>query len=310
MIEQKTLLKYLEGNATDEERESVVEWLESNEENLQELIKLRKLHNISIFNEPVKEEEAGRNPVFAKKFLYEFAKIAAVFLVFLVGSYFLNNRTETSTSQTLFVPSGQRAEIMLPDSSIVWINAKTRMSYASDFGKTSRVIELDGEAYFKVKKGQKHAFVVRTKEVDINVLGTEFNVIAYRDNSITEISLVSGSIEVKGATVPNGTFVMEANNLVRISDGKFQSSIIKNYDYFRWKEGVLCFDNESIESIFKKLELYYDTNIKVEKKSLLKLRYSGKFRAKDGVEQVLKVLQLEHKFDYTVNSNLNLITIK
>ena len=169
---------------------------------------------------------------------------------------------------------------------------------------------MDGEAYFKVKKGQKHAFIVRTKEVDINVLGTEFNVIAYRDNSITEISLVSGSIEVKGATVPNGTFIMEANNLVRISDGKFHSSIIKNYDYFRWKEGVLCFDNESIENIFKKLELYYDINIKVEKKSLLKLRYSGKFRTKDGVEQVLKVLQLEHKFDYTVNSNLNLITIK
>lgn len=103
---------------------------------------------------------------------------------------------------------------------------------------------------------------------------------------------------------------MEANNLVRISDGKFQSSIIENYDYFRWKEGVLCFDNESIETIFKKLELYYDINIKIEKKSLLKLRYSGKFRTKDGVEQVLKVLQLEHKFDYTVNSNLNLITIK
>lgn len=309
MIEQTILLRYLEGNATDEERESVVEWLESNEDNLQELIKLRKLHNISIFNEPMKGEEEG-NPIFTKKFLYEFAKIAAVFLLFLVGNYFLNNRTETSTSQTLFVPSGQRAEIMLPDSSIVWINAKTRMCYASDFGKTNRIIELDGEAYFKVKKGQKHAFVVRTKEVDINVLGTEFNVIAYRDNSITEISLVSGSIELKGATVPNGTFIMEANNLVRISDGKFQSSIIENYDYFRWKEGVLCFDNESIETIFKKLELYYDINIKIEKKSLLKLRYSGKFRTKDGVEQVLKVLQLEHKFDYTVNSNLNLITIK
>ena len=126
MIEQTILLKYLEGNATDEERESVVAWLESNEDNLQELIKLRKLHNISIFNEPMKEEEEG-NPIFTKKILYEFAKIAAVFLLFLVGNYFFNNRTETSTSQTLFVPSGQRAEIILPDSSIAWINAKTRM---------------------------------------------------------------------------------------------------------------------------------------------------------------------------------------
>lgn len=66
MIEQTILLKYLEGNATDEERESVVEWLESNEDNLQELIKLRKLHNISIFNEPMKGEEEG-NPIFTKK---------------------------------------------------------------------------------------------------------------------------------------------------------------------------------------------------------------------------------------------------
>lgn len=81
MIEQTILLKYLEGNATDEERESVVAWLESNEDNLQELIKLRKLHNISIFNEPMKGEEEG-NPIFTKKILYELPKSQPYFFFF------------------------------------------------------------------------------------------------------------------------------------------------------------------------------------------------------------------------------------
>lgn len=81
MIEQTILLKYLEGNATDEERESVVEWLESNEDNLQELIKLRKLHNISIFNEPMKGEEEG-NPIFTKKSCTSLPKSQPYFFFF------------------------------------------------------------------------------------------------------------------------------------------------------------------------------------------------------------------------------------
>lgn len=306
MIEKEILQNYIEGNATNDEIELVVEWLDSSEDNVQELIKLRKLNNISLFNEPVKEVKKRNKPY--KKYLIEFAKVAAVFMIFLIGNYFLNNNQE-SNSQTLTIPSGQRAELLLPDSSIVWVNALSKITYSSDFGKNNRIVELDGEAFFKVKKDPKLTFVVKTKEVDITVLGTEFNVIAYQGAPITEVSLISGSIEIKGPKIPNGKMTMSANNYIKIDGNNFHAFSIKDYDYFRWKEGLLCFNNEPIENIMKKLELYYDTRIDVQKKSLLKLPYTGKFRAKDGIERVLKVLQLEHTFTYTVNKELNLITI-
>lgn len=310
MIENKILQKYIAGDATAEEIAEVVAWLDSHESHLQELISLRKLHNISLLNEPARIpiEEAEKKNFRIKKLLFELSKIAAVFLIFLAGGYFLNKKTEIN-SQTLFVPPGQRAELLLPDSSIVWLNAQTSITYPTDFGKNNREVELNGEAYFKVKKS-KQTFIVKTKDVDIHVLGTEFNVIAYHNAPLTEVSLLTGSIELKSPKMPNQGLVMKPNDLVRIKDGKLHPSVINDFDYFRWKEGLLCFNNEPIESIIKKLELYYDTRIEVKKDALLKFRYTGKFRTKDGIEQILKVLQIEHKFTYTVDKNLNLITIK
>ena len=310
MIENKILQKYITGEATEEEIAEVVEWLDSHESHLQELISLRKLHNISLLNEPARTpiEKVEKKNFKIKKLLFELSKIAAVFLIFLAGGYFLNKKTEIN-SQTLFVPPGQRAELLLPDSSIVWLNAQTSITYPTDFGKNNREVELNGEAYFKVKKS-KQTFIVKTKDVDIHVLGTEFNVIAYHNTPLTEISLLTGSIELKSPKMPNQGLIMKPNDLVKIKDGKLYSSVINDFDYFRWKEGLLCFNNEPIESIIKKLELYYDTRIEVKKDTLLKFRYTGKFRTKDGIEQILKVLQIEHKFTYTVDKNLNLITIK
>ncbi|NDV59482.1 FecR family protein [Bacteroides sp. 519] len=308
-MEQTILQKYLEGNATNEEIELVVTWLDSSEDNVQQLIKLRKLHNISIFNEPIKENKR-KTTIRTRKIMYEVAKVAAIFLLFGVGNYFLTNKKEEASTQRFYVPPGQRAELMLPDSSIVWLNAQTTLNYSSDFGKSNRNIELNGEAYFKVKKNPNLTFVVKTKDIDINVLGTEFNVISYQDEPHTEVSLLSGSIRITGSQIPDEGITMKTNNYFRIVQGKYETFGIQDYDYFRWKDGILSFSNEPIGSIMKKLELYYDTHIEVKNESLLKLPYTGKFRSKDGVEQVLKVLQHELKFTYTVNTELNLITIK
>ena len=96
-----------------------------------------------------------------------------------------------------------------------------------------------------------------------------------------------------------------------ISDGsQLIRSVILDKNYFRWKEGLLCLDDESIGGLIDKLELYYDVKIIVQQASLMKYHYSGKFRISDGVEHVLKVLQLKHKFTYTKDEEQNLIIIK
>jgi ferric-dicitrate binding protein FerR (iron transport regulator) len=312
-MDKELLQRYVEGRVSDADIETVVAWLDADESNVREMMALHKLNDISLLN-PTKYQKAvspKKRQLPLRKLALELAKIAAIFCV-AAGMYLIRNQSVTESpiaNQTLYVPAGQRAELTLPDSTRIWLNAQSRLTYPTRFADGYREILLDGEAYFEVKHNKGQPFIVKTKAVDIQVLGTEFNVIAYSDNPAVEIALLRGSVELKSAGVKQ-SYLMAAHELVKWKEGKFFTSQINDYDYFRWKEGLLCFNNETVGSIIDKLQLYFDVKINVNKDSLLKQRYTGKFRTKDGVEQVLKVLQLEHRFTYIKVNEQNVITIK
>jgi len=239
-------------------------------------------------------------------------KIAAILLLFWGIQYFFNPKKETEdlvAYQTFYVPPGQRAELILPDSSKVWLNAKTSITYPTHFENGNREIRLEGEAYFDVKHNKQQPFIVKTEKMEIEVFGTEFNVSAYGNSSDPKVALIEGSVELKSVGIRE-KYKMKPSEQVEYKSGKLYVSAISQYDYFKWKDGILSFTNESVESIIEKLQLYFDIRIEVQKRSLLEHRYNGKFRMDDGVEQVLKVLQLEHNFTYTRDREQNIITIK
>ena len=312
-MDEKVLDKYIKGEATKAERQQVIEWLDISEENVREMMALHKLHDISLMNQPLVEtvaekktdnleEQQGR----WRKIGIELLKITAVVLVMVAIRFFY--QTGEPGYQTLYVPSGQRAELTLPDGTKVWLNSHTRLIYPLSFDK-KRTVELDGEAYFTVVRNEQ-PFVVKTGGLDVEVLGTEFNVKSYSVSSKKKVDLLKGSVKLSGGVLGNKSFCMVPKESVSIVDGKLTRSRIDDYDYFKWKEGLICFHNESVGSIIKKLELYYDIQFVVHRTDFLNESYSGKFRTKDGIEQVLKILQLEHEFTYVKDSNLNLITIK
>jgi ferric-dicitrate binding protein FerR (iron transport regulator) len=314
-MDNELLQRYIEGNVTAEEIEAVTDWLDADEENVKEYRALQKLYTISLFNKPELQQSALRKTTWPaiRKPVYELMKAVALILLIWGGMQWLNERAEEEEAppafQTFFVPAGQRAELTLPDSSKVWLNAQSKITYPSRFEEGNRLITLDGEAYFDVKHRDGQAFIVKTKQMDIQVLGTEFSVIAYADEPVSEVALLKGSIALKPANSTH-SYLMKVNEHVRLNGNKLQVYPISNYDYFKWREGLLCFDNETVENIMDKLQLYFDVTIDVKKKSILNHHYSGKFRSKDGVEQVLKVLQIEQRFTYTRDSELNRITIK
>lgn len=320
-MDKKILQQYIEGTASREDVERVVDWLDQDEAHVREFMALHKLYDISLFSRPAEEGKSisikNRSRTIWKRAAVELLKVAAIFLFFLfISQLFLNKPEEKKAPvayQTLFVPPGQRAELLLPDSTKVWLNAKTRLVYPVQFGEGERTVTLDGEAYFDVKHNEDQAFVVKTDRMDVHVLGTEFNIIAYSEQPSTDITLLKGSVELKSAASGNSLFQsyrMNVNERVRLLDEKLTVSRINDLDYLKWREGLLCFNNETVESIIDKLQLYFDIQINVENKALLKFRYAGKFRTADGIEQVLKVLQLEHKFTYKRDNELNIITIK
>lgn len=311
-MKQEILARYINGSATPNERANVVEWLDSDNKNVHEYMALHKLHNISIMNQ-IESGEKNSAPAkqipeksLWKKIGIEIAKIAAIILIVFEISNLANTNEDY---QIIYAPAGQRTEVILPDNSKVWLNSASRLKYPLVFNKKQREVLLDGEAYFEVAHNEK-PFIVKTQKINVRVLGTEFNVRSYSNADSEQIDLLKGSIELSGATFNNETLLMKPQESVSIVNGKVQITKIKDHDYFKWKEGLLCFDNESVADIIKKLEVYYDIRIKVGKHLFLTETYSGKFRIRDGVEQVLKVLQLEYKFTYTKDNNLNLITIK
>lgn len=311
-MDKEILQRYVEGNVSPEEIIAVVDWLDADENNVREFMALHKLNDISLLNQPDNraENQKKKRTISFRKIGYELAKIAAILIIFWGGTkLFETNTTEESivTYQTLYVPAGQRAELILPDSTRVWLNAHSKLIYPVSFGKGNRQVELNGEAYFDVVHNEKQPFIVKTRQMDIQVLGTEFNVTSY--SSDFEVSLLRGCIELSSPSL-SSTYKVKEKEHVKLKDNKLIVNNITDYDYFRWKEGLICFNNESVATIIEKLKLYYDIDIETHNKKFLNSRYSGKFRTKDGIEQVLKVLQIEHKFSYTKNNDLNLITIK
>ncbi|MCD8194087.1 MAG: FecR family protein [Tannerellaceae bacterium] len=309
------LQRYIEGNVSPEEIEQVVDWLDSDEKNVREFIALHKLYDISLFNQP------GQQPEFKKKIwkipfrkiVYEIGRIAVIFLIALSVFYFQKSQPgEVPTEPawiTFYAPEGQRAELTLPDQTQVWLNARSSITYPENFGKINRTIELKGEGYFNVTHNADRPFIVRTEKLDIEVIGTEFNVIAYPQLPETEVALIEGKVKLSALQLPEG-YVMKEQEQVRLKDGKLFTSQIRDNDYFKWKEGLICFTNDSFDTIIRKLQLYYDIEIINNNPKLQQSRYTGKFRVKDGIEQVLKVLQLEHQFTYTKDNQQNIITIK
>lgn len=313
-MDKEILQRYVEGNVSPEEIIAVVDWLDADESHVREFMALHKLNDISLLNQPDSkiDVQKKKKTITFRQIGYELAKIAAILILFWGGTKLYETtsvKENVIAYQTLYVPAGQRAELILPDSTHVWLNARSKLVYPISFGKDIRQVELNGEAYFDVIHNEKQPFVVKTPQMDIQVLGTEFNVTAYSSSSDFEVALLRGCIELSSPRL-SSNYRMKEKEHIRLQNNKLISKDISDYDYFRWKEGLICFNNESVATIIEKLKLYYDIDIEVYNQKFINSRYTGKFRTKDGIEQVLRVLQIEHKFTYTKNNDLNLITIK
>lgn len=310
------LLKYIDGDCTNQEKISIASWLDSDPENMRKFLALRKLHDITIWqSSPVANstQKPKENILFWswKPIYTEVLKLAAVFLIAIFISRFLfpDSKQENLTSmQTIHVPAGQRAEVTLVDGTKVWLNAKTTFTFPNYFSKSSRNVTLDGEGFFDVSSNKKRPFIVKTENFDVKVWGTKFNLMAYSGKGIFETSLLDGSVEVlksgasKGILIkPDERIFQENNQLVILP--------ITDMNHFLWKEGIISFNNQSFPKMANELELYFDLHIEIKNDKILNYRCTGKFRTKDGVEHILKVLQLSNTFSFQIDKKTNTITI-
>ena len=308
------LQKYIAGNATEAEKQRVTKWIQENPENMREYMAQRKLHDMVLWRmEPVAEENSRERKHFSLRGIcMEAAKIAAVLAIVLLGTHYWTGKhqvPEDKTWQSIYVPAGQRAELMLADGTKVWLNSRSTLTFPGSFKGNIRNVKLDGEGYFAVTKNVEQPFIVETNKCNVKVLGTEFNVMAYAADSVWETSLLEGAVEILVPGSNNSGMRLEPNMMASLKGNRLVKGRIKEADYFLWREGLLCFNDISVRDMIEKLKLYYGVDIVVNNTRILKNRYTGKFRTKDGVEHVLKVLKLNNKFTYTKDDETNVITI-
>lgn len=322
-MDKELLYRYFDGNVSPEELHEIRVWQEASDENRDTMRRERKLFNALLLAGSPQQEgdkglgiEAGRNQSEghngrAARILLRVAACVAVMLC--LGAAYLWVSDDYSPNQlayqTVRVPSGQRVELTLPDSTHVWVNANTTLRYPLAFGQERREVELDGEACFEVRHDSRCPFVVHTSQMYVKDLGTKFNIEAYSENNYQEVSLLEGKVMV-GLAGETKSYVLATGKKLTVNSGKVQAENISDPDKYRWTEGLYCFSNKPVAEIMKDFEKYYGLRIVVNNRKLSQMVLSGKFRIAEGLDYALSVLQAEVPFKYKRNRDNTEILIE
>jgi transmembrane sensor len=198
-------------------------------------------------------------------------------------------------------PAWTRAQFSLPDGTIGWLNSNSSVRYNGNFTLDRHVI-LKGEAFFDVFKDKSRPFVVNTKEVFVEVLGTRFNIEAYEDEKKIEVVLEEGSL-VFNAKEMNKSYTMIPNDHVTFDKTglDFSTETVQPQKYISWTEGRLEFRNDPLDVIVRRLARWYDVNIELN----VNLNDDARLRATfidDGLEEVLDLLSRSLPIKYEIEN--------
>jgi transmembrane sensor len=252
--------------------------------------------------------------------------LVAIGLVYFSGMLSKKDKPEITTRDVneISTRKGSKSEIKLPDGSVVWLNAGSKLTYTKEYGQQLREVILTGEGYFDVVKMKDKPFIIHTSTINIKVLGTVFNVKAYPDDKQTETSLIRGSVEVTIRNRPNDKIILSPNEKLLVYNEPVKSSsnnspqreitekipmvAIGELTYqdndsiaieTSWTANRLSFKNESFIEVAKKMERWYDVTIVFGNKSKEKLLMYGTFTT-ETLQEALEALVYSFNFRYQV----------
>lgn len=245
------------------------------------------------------------------RFTFKFTRVAAVIVPLLIIAggmfYYLPHFSENNLIK-ISAAYGEQKHLFLPDSSEVWINAGSSISYPKTFSKDERLVNLNGEAYFSVRRNIQKPFIVETQQLSVKVLGTRFNIKAYPNDEQITTTLTSGKVEVN--TSFQHSQILNPNE--QLTYNKQTSAIkiseVNATDAESWITGQLIFTNANFEEIFQTLERRYDIVIDNKTNISTSKRYTVKFRKGESIDKVMDILADIIGFDYQQDGNRIVIT--
>ena len=225
-------------------------------------------------------------------------KIAASILLFFTigGLFFLLTPESEIVHQTA---GEERMKVMLPDSSLVWLNQSSTLAYSENF-ITDRTISLNGEAYFEVTHNAQSPFTVHTSSISTTVLGTSFTVNDYEENFQSEVVVATGRVKVSASSRTSGEVFLEPGTraIYQRSSNELVKSNDPDLNYLAWKDRKLRFDNTTLTEIELVLEKYFDIEIVMDKDQLGSCQFTGSFKDPT-IEEVLQVISVALDVDHS-----------
>lgn len=319
---------YLSGNSTDEEKETLLAFLASNEaaaRTFREMSAVWALSSVPSFAEiensnlvRIKERmtaPASSKPV--RKLIPVWLKVVAVIL--LIGcNYFWYTYTENLTEvytnadspYEIKVPAGSRTNIVLPDGTEVSLNAGSVLRYHRGFGIRERNVTLDGEGYFKVAKNAEVPFFVKTNDVQVQVVGTVFNVRAYDDDNYVMVSLLEGRVNLSASANSVMKLFPNEQALYNKNTGRMEKLKTNASKACDWLDGGLTFENASFADIAHRLERKFQVKISIESERLKAEHFSGSFDSNQNIYDILHEINVEKQYTWKVSGDTIFITDK
>ncbi len=293
--------RYFRHEASFQEEEQLLKWLDDDPAHLEELNRERCIFDaLLLCDEP---QEKKRMLWANRHFWKQVASLAAVVVVaFGIGvmtTPYFAIAPEVRYSQ-INVPAGQRVDVTLADGTEVCLNAMSSLRFPQNFQGNTREVTLRGEGYFDVAHDKAHPFIVKTKRANIQVLGTEFDVTAFDDENSEyfEVSLVEGAVLLHDNMNKQEDIRMQPDQTVALKEGRLVAETTPDFKDFAWRDGILSFHDEDFASLLSRFETTFGVHIVNLMQHTPQVSFTGKIRIDEGVDHALWVLLRNCDFNY------------
>lgn len=312
---------YLSGELSDEERVSMDHWRALSAENeLHFLNSLKAWESISLlqemeqFNsfEALNRVNKRINHSSSVKWLNVLKLVAAIFVLPLLaysGYVTYQNlslkkmMTERIVMQTITSQQGMVSQFQLADGTKVWLNSGSELQFPSHFVGDFRSVKLKGEAYFEVTENKRKPFRVNASELNVEVLGTSFDVTNYKDEKMAEVILVEGKVNLSAIDKDkiNRQIMLHPGQrgVYCVGTGKMNTEEVNVDKYIAWRDGNLIFRDDKMEEVVKRLSRWFNVEISVDDPEINSYIYKASFR-NENLLQVLNLLKISAPIDFRI----------
>jgi transmembrane sensor len=298
----------------EDSHKTIKYWKELREMNIDKEIDVDKAWN-KLYSRLSENGLITDTPVIRSSFLRSrYFRIAALLLLLIgFGSVMVlvNNKDFLSRNTVVTTTDNQKnLQVTLPDGSNIFLNRNTKLSYRDNFGKHGRNVILTGEAFFEITHDEKNPFVIDAGKASIKVLGTSFNVITSNSESEVEVFVKTGKVLVSDNEGINN-LILDPGFIGKIDSKLSEKSINSDPNYLAWKTGMLVYNGQTLDVVFRDLKKVYNMDIVADDPEILKNTWTTNGPVDNqSQETIIRLICISFNLSYTKEGNIYHITDK